>query len=487
MRYPWLSFSCHEELVNSTINAFGAAHEEYSNFKMDEEPLTALGRAIRNGKEAMAKFLLSAGAEVDYCDSRGQTHLFYAVRDCDVSTVKLLLQHGATVDFIDSEGRTPLLWAIDPLNAASHGMPPSIAEKALRYNSRSKRLEQWREKTLPIVVLLLLDAGATIDHRDLNGRSPLSYAAQRRYDQVIRVLCDHGSDVNLEDRNGRTPFSWAAEGYWSLPTRAYMSNSSGTAILKDLLDNGADINLCDNYGRSPLWWAATNPENQEAKNLLLERNAVFNLSMPQTQLSAPTKPSCHDLFMFYQDKTGLIPLIRGLRGNSNDLKGFSWVTLNKFLLQGFDINTKLENGRTLLSWAVNSPYLTKVLEEGANPNISDLDGRTPLFWEVAERTPESVVSALEKYGAVVDFRDNIGRTPLSWLASQTQASPKVAHTFLKHGANPHCADNHGRSPLWYAETSKNEELVRVLKMATQEERTFLPAIAASTAGFEFVD
>ena len=266
-----------------------------------------------------------------------------------------------------------------------------------------------------------------------------------------------------------------------------MSNSSGTAILKDLLDNGADINSCDNYGRSPLWWAATNPENQEAENLLLERNAVFNLSMPQTQLSTPTRPSCHDLFMFYHDETGLIPLIHGLRGNSNDLRGFSLETLNKFLLQGFDINTKLENGRTLLSWAVNSPYLITVLREGANPNIPDLDGRTPLFWAVTERRSESVVSTLEEYRAVVDFRDNIGRTPLSWLASQTQASLKVAHALLKHGANPHCADNHGRSPLWYAETSKNEELVRVLKMATQEERTSLPATVASTAGFEFVD
>jgi ankyrin repeat protein len=150
--------------------------------------VTPLGHAIIKGNEAMAKFLLSEGAEVDCCDSRRQTHLFYAVRCCDVSMVKLLLQHGATLDAIDSEGCTPLLWAIDPLSSKSHSMPPNTAEIAFPVQSGLKRLEQWQKKTLPIVVLLLLDAGAAIDHRDHNGRSPLSHAAQRRYDQVIQSI-----------------------------------------------------------------------------------------------------------------------------------------------------------------------------------------------------------------------------------------------------------------------------------------------------------
>jgi ankyrin repeat protein len=155
-------------------------------------------------------------------------------------------------------------------------------------------------------------------------------------------------------------------------------------------------------------------------------------------------------------------------------------------LQGFDINTKLENGRTLLSWAVNSPNLGKVLEESADPNIPDLDGRTPLFWAVTarKRQPWYVVWELLTYGAVVDFRDNIGHTPLSWLASQTQGSPEVANYFLRYGANPDCADNHGRSPLWHAENSKNEKLVRFLKDGDPGEDDF-PAILLPPTPTEF--
>jgi ankyrin repeat protein len=42
------------------------------------------------------------------------------------------------------------------------------------------------------------------------GRTPLSWAAERGHETVVKLLLDKDADIESTDYGGRTPLSWAA-------------------------------------------------------------------------------------------------------------------------------------------------------------------------------------------------------------------------------------------------------------------------------------
>lgn len=55
----------------------------------------------------------------------------------------------------------------------------------------------------------LLDRGAPIKDRDMNGRTALHYAAHRGHDEVCNILLKSGATIGIEDDNGSTPIDLA--------------------------------------------------------------------------------------------------------------------------------------------------------------------------------------------------------------------------------------------------------------------------------------
>jgi ankyrin repeat protein len=109
------------------------------------------------------------------------------------------------------------------------------------------------------IMHLLLDSGAyTIDSKDEDGRTPLSWAAVYGCSKTVRMLLQQDDvDVNCKDNQGRTPLSWAA------------SDGICFAVLKQFLEReDVDVNSKDNEGRTPLSWAA-GLGNQEVVGLLI--------------------------------------------------------------------------------------------------------------------------------------------------------------------------------------------------------------------------
>ena len=64
----------------------------------------------------------------------------------------------------------------------------------------------------PAVAAALVKAGAQVNARDRNTRTPLHHAARfSKTPAVVKVLLDADADPAAKDKKGRTPFDYAKE------------------------------------------------------------------------------------------------------------------------------------------------------------------------------------------------------------------------------------------------------------------------------------
>jgi hypothetical protein len=91
-------------------------------------------------------------------------------------------------------------------------------------------------------IISLLHHGHDPDSEDIEGRTPLSRAAEYGHDAVVELLLSNGSvDPNSKDSDGRTPLNWAVR------------HERITAVKLLLAKYGIDVNSQDKkYGQTPL-------------------------------------------------------------------------------------------------------------------------------------------------------------------------------------------------------------------------------------------
>jgi ankyrin repeat protein len=100
-----------------------------------------------------------------------------------------------------------------------------------------------------------------------------------------------------------------------------------------------------------------------------------------------------------------------------------------------------------VSYNING-IVHKLLDAGANPNLRDADGRTPLSVAVREGPYLQTMRLLVDYGADPNIPDTYGGTPLHDACEV--GLPDVINFLLSAGANVNAVDAHNRTPLQYA-------------------------------------
>ena len=315
------------------------------------------------------------------------------------------------------------------------------------------------------VIAAVVNSGDNVDmdSKDSDGRTPLSWAAAKGHEAVVKLLLDkEGVDPNSKDvRYGRTPLSWAAA-------------KGCEAVVKLLLDKeGVDPNSKDvRYGRTPLSWAAANGREAVVK-LLLDKEGVDPDSKGgggNTPLSWAAANGHEAVVKLLLDKEGVDPDSKGGGGNTP----LSWAAANghgavvKLLLdkEGVDPDSKGGGGNTPLSWAAANGYeaVVKLLldKEGVDPDSKDGGGNTPLSRAAANGHEAVVKLLLDKEGVDPDSKDGWGRTPLSWAAEDGHGA--VVKLLLdKEGVDPDSKDvRYGRTPLSWAAANGHEAVVKLL-------------------------
>lgn len=118
----------------------------------------------------------------------------------------------------------------------------------------------------------------------------------------------------------------------------------------------------------------------------------------------------------------------------------------------------LTSGRTALHIAVarrDSVWLSYIAGAGANPNVADNRGVTPVMLASQLGWVEGV-QTLIGHGAHVDVPNSTGETPL--ISAVHRRDTQMMRALLRAGANPDRTDNSGRSARDYARMDGRDSL-----------------------------
>ncbi len=128
-----------------------------------------------------------------------------------------------------------------------------------------------------------------------------------------------------------------------------------------------------------------------------------------------------------------------------------------------------KNGKTALHWAAsvsNVIGLQKLLEKGADPNIFDKKGQSPLLWIAWKRDGIPIIDVLLEAQKVEGLGDVNDRDKEGWTALHLAAAYSneiTAEHLIKKGADLHCRANDGHTPLHLAAMhAKDMQIINVL-------------------------
>ena len=215
--------------------------------------MTPLMFAAREDDLESARFLISAGADVNAVGADGKDALALALFDGSYDVATLLIDSHANVNHADAQRFTPLFWAVD------------------RRNMETAPNFPWMVTIDPLpVIKKLLDAGAdpnavinsTPRARMREGSPRIVYATALMRAafsgdiEVVKLLLAHGANPHIASRDRETSLMAACgtgfiNGYHRLRPRA-----ERLEVVQLLVDLGEDVNAADSYGITPLMVAA---------------------------------------------------------------------------------------------------------------------------------------------------------------------------------------------------------------------------------------
>lgn len=420
--------------------------------------------AVEGGDAELVRIFLKSGLCIDNSTELVQQVLRQAVDSGHRNIVELMLEEGP-----DAEVNIPSL----VLGVAKKGVAKMGDTGILEFLMTKQEIDlQTKSEALLLaasygkteVVRFLLENGAEPTFVSQEARqTALHGAVQNGATELVELLLQQEIDINARDKYGGTPLFYAVEN--GRTSKSYAVPRDQMAIVQMLLEAGADSNIADDiWGRAPIFFAAGNGNDAIVK-LLLDQGAI-----PDMQDRSGGTPINWAAWRGFEaivkmlldrgananrlDNPSQSPLLWALgkyadgffRKISRECRVRTWnshgigdmeAVVDLLLKNGADPNVTDEDGRTLLSLSVklgfNSKSLVRsLLRIGCNPNRKDRYGRTPLMGATVQGMTEFVTALLEAPSLDRDATDNFGRTAL--LEATARNKPRILGLLLQPGA-----------------------------------------------------
>jgi ankyrin repeat protein len=246
--------------------------------------------------------------------------------------------------------------------------------------------------------LALIAAGADVNQAQLDGSTPLHWAAYRVDRELVGALLKKGARANVLNRYGASPLAEAVR-------------VADAELVAMLLEAGADANVDNEDGQTALMLAARTG-NVAVAQLLVRRGADVNRRER------------------YRDQSAV--MWAAAEGHA-DMVAF-------LVSKGADLSVR----------ARSTDWESQITNE---PRVQyrPTGGLTPLLY-ASRAGCLGCVKAMVEAGVDKDRPNPDGMTPL--IMALDNGYPEVARYLLDHGANPHTWDWWGRTPLYVAVTMR---------------------------------
>jgi len=422
--------------------------------------------AIREGRLKTIKFLYTQNTSVLNAPtselSEIKTPLHIAALCRNVKTVQMLLDFGAdtTIEALNK-------W--NALHYAAQGGHPKIIEILYKKNSSLLNAPVNTEAT-PLHVALcnqnfdaarkLLDLGANTGSKDVDGWTPLHYAAKNCDAKMIELLYKYNKNLlNDKDLSGCTPLHSAA------------LNNNQEAI-KKLIDLGANPHLVDIDGQTPLH-LLTGEDNSNTIELLYKSDK----SLINARSNSKTTPI--HITALNGDLGGTKTLLR-LGADSNLLDCNDFTTLHYAAVGGnvkiidllYQQNNSLLNATTNQNTAHQTPLhiavssgkynaVKKLIELGAPIDTKSLNNWTAFHYAAQEGNLEIIDFLYKKKPSLIESLTSTSATPLHIAAANGKLG--AVKKFIELGvADFNATDINGWTVLHFAVQNNYPALIDFL-------------------------
>lgn len=201
------------------------------------------------------------------------------------------------------------------------------------------------------------------------GSTPLAEAAKLADARMVKALLDAGAEVNTPNQDGQTALMLAIK-------------TGELPVVEMLIKAGANVNTVESFHKqTPLMWAAAASKNAGPMvKVLLSKGADVK---PRALISDWDSQITSEPRAQYKPEGGLTALLYAARDGCYECT-------EALLAAGDDINRPTPEGVTPLMIAIDNDHndvAKLLLEKGANPNIWDWWGRTPLYIAVDRKDP----------------------------------------------------------------------------------------------------
>ena len=408
-------------------------------------PRTEYIEAVKAGDANRVKSLLADSAErIEYIDAPwfafDAPAIVFAASSGNRPLVEVLLDAGADIDAKSS-------WWAGGTSALQHaagsmlGYDRELAEYLIE---RGATIDAHAAAGLDMVEtleMLIRENPDVVNAPGCDGMSPLHFSATPR---IAELLLAQGADINLRDRDH---YGTAAQ--WTMRGRP--------EVCRYLLERDAEADVVLYCVMGDVERAKAEIEkNPELLNLRINVKSAKGYVIPPLNSSQQTSevpgghvyayqvgPTMPLLEIALQSKQSAIVDLLIDAGYEINLR--DWYVLvgqgpkrfdalvKRFLAKGWNINALQKHRRgmwTPLHWVAQRGLTNGVaclLANGADPNVTDDKGQTPLHFIAQKGVGKNQVELLIEYGADLNARDDTGQTPLDYAK---KAKRKTVATFL---------------------------------------------------------